>query len=255
MLAAKKTSMREFVILMAALMSIVSISIDAMLPALGIIGHDLGLQNPNHAQYIISVIFFGMMLGQLICGPLSDDIGRKKILYAGLFVFAIGSVVCYTAKSIEIMLLGRFIQGVGIAGPNVAAIAIVRDKYSGQDMARIMSLVMMIFMAMPAVAPAMGQGIMMVASWRAIYLVYLIYALILLVWLFLRLEETLTPENRIKFSFKNFAHGAKEIASNRTTFCYTICMSSESSVVILFMRSRAQPCTNLHEELKIGCGH
>ena len=238
--SAKNTSVREFVILMAALMSIVSISIDAMLPALGVIGHDLGLLNPNHAQYIIGSIFLGMTIGQLIGGPLSDDIGRKKILYVGLFIYFIGSIICYISGSLEMILIGRLVQGIGISGPNVAATAIVRDKYSGRDMARIMSFVMMIFMLMPAMAPAMGQGILIIASWRVIFLMYMVYSVILLVWLFLRLEETLSPENRIKFSSKNLVHGFKEIVSNRTTACYTICMGICFGGLIGFLTSAQQ---------------
>lgn len=232
--------MKEFIILMAALMSIVSISIDAMLPALGVVAGDFALTNPNHAQYIIGSIFIGMMFGQVICGPLSDDIGRKKVLYIGLFVYFIGSIICFISNSLEVMLIGRLIQGFGVSAPNVATISIVRDKYAGRDMARIMSFVMMIFMAMPAVAPALGQGIMLIASWREIFLLYMVYAVVLLVWLHMRLDETLHPENRVKFSFKNFEHGFKEIIKCRTTVCYTICMGITFGSLIGFLNSCQQ---------------
>ncbi len=232
--------MKEFIVLMAALMSIVSISIDAMLPSLGFIAKDFALANPNHAQFIISFIFLGMTIGGLAWGPLSDDIGRKKVLYIGLFIYFIGSVVCYISSDLQMMLFGRVIQGIGIAGPNVATMAIVRDKYSGRDMARVMSFVMMIFMFMPAIAPALGQGVMLVASWRAIFLLYIIYAIILLVWLFLRLEETLTEKNRIKFSLMNFKHGFKEVIKNRTTVCYTICMGITFGSLVGFLNSSQQ---------------
>src|SRR5688572_15317079 len=142
-------STREFTVLVALLMSIVAISIDALLPALGIIGEELRLENPNKAQYIISALFLGMAIGQLVCGPLSDATGRKKILYAGIALFFCGSLICFFAQDINTLLIGRFIQGLGVAGPYVSAISIVRDKYAGNEMARIMSLVMMIFIMVP----------------------------------------------------------------------------------------------------------
>jgi DHA1 family bicyclomycin/chloramphenicol resistance-like MFS transporter len=224
MAAAKNPSMKEFIVLMASLMSIVAISIDATLPALGYISKDLAIDNPNHAQYIIGFIFIGMAIGQLICGPLSDAMGRKRVLYFGLGVFMAGSAVCFFAQNLTVMLFGRFIQGLGVSGPYVSSVAIVRDKYSGRDMARIMSLVMMIFILVPAIAPSLGQALMLISSWRIIFALYIVYAIVIIIWLHFRLEETLKPENRIKFSFRNFAHGFGEIMRNRTTVCYTICM-------------------------------
>ena len=135
----------EFTILMALLMSIVAISIDALLPALGIIGGDLNVSHPNHAQYIISILFVGMSLGELIAGPCSDAMGRKRVLYTGIGLFLVGSVMCFFATTLESMMIGRFVQGLGIACPYVSSVSIVRDKFSGREMAKIMSLVMMIF--------------------------------------------------------------------------------------------------------------
>ncbi|HEY1096614.1 MAG TPA: MFS transporter, partial [Alphaproteobacteria bacterium] len=131
---------REFTLLMALLMSIVALSIDAMLPALGVIGADLKITNPNHAQYIISFIFFGMAIGEIISGPLSDAWGRKKILFIGIGLFLMGSIICYCAATLPVMLAGRMLQGIGVAGPYIASVSIVRDKFSGRDMARVMSL-------------------------------------------------------------------------------------------------------------------
>ena len=116
--------MTEFIILMASLMSVVAISIDAMLPALGIIGTDLGVANVNTTQLVISFIFLGMMMGHLICGPLSDALGRRPVLFAGLTLYAVGSVICYFAGSIEMLLAGRVIQGLGVSGPYVSTVAL-----------------------------------------------------------------------------------------------------------------------------------
>jgi MFS transporter, DHA1 family, multidrug resistance protein len=232
--------MNSFIILMASLMSIVAISIDAMLPALGVIGKDLAITNANHAQYIIGFIFFGMTIGQLICGPLSDALGRKKILYVGLTLYTIGSTICFTSTSLAMMLLGRFIQGLGVSGPYVSAVAIVRDKYSGRDMARIMSLVMVIFILVPAIAPSLGQAILLFSSWRAIFLFYIMYAIVILLWIYFQLEETLPPEKRIAFNPANLVHGFKEILQNRMTVCYTMCMGICFGSIIGYLNSSRQ---------------
>lgn len=232
--------MNEFIILMASLMSIVALSIDAMLPALGIMGTDLGVSHPNQAQYVIGFIFAGMAIGQLVAGPISDAIGRKKILYGGLGIYMAGSVVCLFAPDLASMLVGRFIQGLGVSCPYVAAVAIVRDKYSGRDMARIMSLVMVIFILVPAVAPSLGQLIISVASWRAIFALYIGFALLLLGWLAWRLEETLHPEYRLPFRFSAIRHGFREVFQTRTTMCYTLCMGICFGSFIGYLNSAQQ---------------
>ena len=133
---------KEFTVLMALMMSIVAISIDALLPALGLIGADLKVVHENDVQLIIGCIFAGMAIGQLIAGPMSDALGRKSILFVGIALYLVGSVFCYFANDFYLLLAGRFVQGLGVSAPYVTAISVVRDKYSGQHMARIMSLVM-----------------------------------------------------------------------------------------------------------------
>lgn len=221
---ASRISSGEFTLLVALMMSIVAISIDALLPALGFIGQEINLSHPNQIQYVISALFLGMALGQLVCGPLSDATGRKKVLYGGIALFFCGSAICFFATSIEGLLIGRFVQGVGVAGPYVSAISIVRDKYAGNEMARIMSLVMMIFIMVPALAPSLGQAVLLISSWRYIFVLYIVYALIIGVWIFWRLEETLPKEFRIPFTRTGFIDGFKEVISNYSTMCYTLCM-------------------------------
>src|SRR5688572_17440751 len=232
--------MKEFILLMALLMSIVAISIDAMLPALGVIGEDLGVVNPNTTQLIVSFIFAGMVIGQMICGPVSDSIGRKKVLYAGLGLYFVGTLICYFSQSIEVMLLGRFIQGIGVSGPYVSVVAIVRDKYAGRDMARVMSLVMMIFILVPAIAPLIGQGIMDLSSWRAIYLFFILFSSVIAVWVHFRLPETLHPEDKIKLNIHDVVLGFKTVFSNRVTVCYTLCMGICFGSLIGYLTSSRQ---------------
>ena len=219
-----KISPIEFTILVALLMSIVAISIDALLPALGIISSEISLDYPNQIQLVISALFLGMAVGQLICGPLSDAIGRKKVLYGGILFFLCGSLICFFAQDITVLLIGRVIQGLGVSGPYVSAISIVRDKYAGREMAKIMSLVMMIFIMVPAIAPSLGQAILLVASWRYVFVLYIVYSIAVGLWIFLRLEETLPKEKRIPFSVAGFTDGFKEVIGNRITMGYTLCM-------------------------------
>ncbi|MCH7330469.1 multidrug effflux MFS transporter [Acinetobacter modestus] len=218
-----KIHFHEFALLMALLMSIVSFSIDAVLPALGEIGRIFTLQNSNQTQWVIIGIFSGMTIGQLIAGPLSDAIGRKRILFTGIVIYFLGSLLCYSTQSFEWFLVGRFIQGIGVSGPYVASISIVRDKYSGAQMARIMSLIMMVFMVAPAVAPSLGQLIIYFFGWRDIFVLYMVYAIVVGAWVALRLEETLVPENRLPMRVQAFKDGFKEVVSNKTTMSYLLC--------------------------------
>ena len=233
-------STTEFTILIALLMSIIAISIDALLPALGVIRQDLTILEDNKAQLIISAIFLGMAIGQLIAGPMSDATGRKKVLYVGVSLFLIGSVICLFAQDLNTLLLGRFIQGLGVSGPYVSAMSVVRDQYSGSQMAKIMSIVMLIFMGVPAIAPSLGQGIMLIADWRSIFMFYVAYALLITSWIFFRLEETLPPEKRIAFSTRSFIDGFKEVLTNRITTNYTLSMSLFFGSMIGYLNSSQQ---------------
>lgn len=230
----------SFTILMALLISIVAISIDALLPALGIIGAEYQLANANHVQYVISGLFIGLALGELVCGPMSDALGRKPVLYVGLAMYLAGSILCYLAPSFDILLLGRLIQGFGVAGPYVSAVSIVRDKYSGREMARVMSIVMMIFILVPAVAPALGQGVLHIATWRDIFLLYMVYSIAIVLWIAFKLEETLPPERRIPFKAASMRHGFVEVFCNRVTVAYTLCIGICFGSFIGYLNSSQQ---------------
>ena len=213
-----------FIAMMASLMAVTAISIDAMMPVLGIIRESFETSHPNQVQLIISMMFAGMALGQLIFGPLSDALGRRKILFLTLGIYCIGSLVCLLATTIEAMLMGRVIQGLGAAGPYVCSISIVRDTYSGRAMARVMSLIMMIFVMVPVAAPAFGQAIVLVASWHYIFVFYLFYAVLIALWMFFRFKETLPPEKRVAFTWANIRKDVREVLTNRHTMCYTLAM-------------------------------
>ena len=190
----------EFVPLAALLMSLVALAIDAMLPALPMIGRDLGVQRPNDVQYVITSLFFGLGLGQVLFGPLSDRIGRKPAIYAGLTLFMTGCLVSIFASSFEAMIAGRVLQGVGAAGPRIVTMALVRDQFSGRRMARLMSFVMAVFILVPALAPLLGQGILWLGSWRTIFTTFFAVAAVAFAWLTLRQPETLPVDRRRPFS-------------------------------------------------------
>ncbi len=193
----QKRSQLEFVVLMAALMSIVALSIDAVLPALPNIGAYLSVADPSDNQKLITMIFLGLGIGQLIFGPLSDSFGRKPIVYIGFFVFIIASIICITTKSFEMMILGRILQGVGLASPRTMCIAMVRDSYNGDYMAKILSIVVMVFILVPVIAPTLGQFLMNYFDWKSIFLFNLIFGVLVMLWFWLRQPETL--KKNIKF--------------------------------------------------------
>ena len=147
----------EFIAIMALLMSLVALSIDGILPALAVIGTDLGVTNTKDHQLLITMIFLGLGFGQLIFGPLSDSYGRKPIIYLGFLVFAIASIICVNTNNYDVLIAGRILQGIGLASPRTLSIAMIRDSYEGDYMAKVMSFIVMIFILIPIVAPTLGE--------------------------------------------------------------------------------------------------
>jgi DHA1 family bicyclomycin/chloramphenicol resistance-like MFS transporter len=217
----QKTFKLEFVALMASLMSIVALSIDALLPALPNIGTFLKVTNANDNQLLITMIFLGLGFGQLIFGPLSDSFGRKPIVYIGFIVFIIASIICVTTESFEMMILGRVLQGVGLSSPRSLALSMIRDSYSGDYMAKIVSIVVMFFILVPIVAPTLGQFLISYFSWKSIFYVNLIFGVLIMVWFWLRQPETLAIKNRIKFSSHLFIDGTKEFFKHKEAVAFT----------------------------------
>lgn len=227
----------EFIPMMALLTSLVALSIDAMLPALTIIGEDLRVADPNAPQLIISMIFLGMSIGQAVFGTLSDSYGRKPTVYFGMVIFIAGCLISWTAPTLNLLLAGRVLQGFGVSGPRVVVLALVRDQYSGNRMAKIMSYVMMVFIMIPTVAPALGQGIMYLADWRSIFLVFIAIGLIAGGWFAVRQPETLLGEDRKPLRWQTIGYALKEIFSNRVAFGYTIAAGLISGAFLGFLTS------------------
>lgn len=225
---------------MAVLICLVALSIDAMLPALPDIGRDLGTSDPNQPQLVLTALFLGLSIGQLFYGPLSDSIGRKPAVYLGLFIFLVGCVLSILATSFEMMLAGRVLQGLGAAGPRVVTIALIRDLFEGRAMARIMSFVMMVFIMIPAAAPAIGQAIQALYGWRAIFVSFFAIACIGLFWFWRRQAETLPVESRTPFALAPIIAGILETLRNRAAFGYTLAGGLVFGAFIGFLVSAQQ---------------
>ena len=205
----KKIGQTEFVILMALIMSYIALAVDAMLPALVQIGSDLSVTDPTYIQYVISSIFAGMGIGLIFFGPLSDSIGRKPVVILGGLIYIVGCVLSYQAQSFEVMLFGRALQGLGGASARVITVAMIRDRFVGAKMAKVMSLIMIIFILVPAFAPSLGLIIIKLASWREIFLVMAGVSLFATIWFYFRQEETLLKEK--PFVWVSFGMGLKKL--------------------------------------------
>jgi DHA1 family bicyclomycin/chloramphenicol resistance-like MFS transporter len=220
---------------MAFTMSLVALSIDGMLPALPYIGKDLLVADANDTQLIISMVFMGMAVGQLLFGPLSDSLGRKPALYGSLLVFGIGCLLSIFATDFNTMLLGRLLQGLGASGPRVVSVAVIRDQYEGREMAKVMSLIMMVFILVPMLAPFLGQLVLYISSWRGIFVAFLMLSVIIFVWFGTRQPETLNPDNRQPLTFSAIQHGFLEVCKSRAAFGYTLAVGVSSGPFIMYL--------------------
>ena len=172
----KKLSTFEFIIIIAMNFSAIAFSIDAILPALPEISAVMSPTSPNKTQLVISSFVIGMGIATLFTGPLSDSFGRKKIIFFGGVIYITGALIASYSKTLEIMLLGRFIQGIGVAGPRIVALAIGRDLYEGRRMAQIVSIAMIVFTLVPAVAPMLGALIVSNFGWRSIFIAFILFS-------------------------------------------------------------------------------
>ena len=230
----------EFIALVALLMSLVALSIDAMLPALPEIGRDLGALRANDTQFVVTAVFLGLGLGQILFGPLSDRIGRRAAIHTGLLLFMAGCLVSIFAPTFGVMIAGRVLQGIGVAAPRIVTIAMVRDQYEGRGMARLMSFAMSVFILVPTIAPALGQGILWLGGWRAIFAAIFGIAAIALAWFSLRQPETLPAARRRPFSPRAIGRAALEVLRTRTTLGYTLATACVFAPFLAYLSSAQQ---------------
>ena len=231
----RRLAEKEFIALFALMMSLTALSMDAMLPAFPQIAASLAIVDYQQTQWIVSAMILGMVFGEIVFGPLSDAIGRKKSILIGVSIYLLGSVIALLATSIEVFLLGRMIQGFGVAGPKIASRALVRDLYKGAAMARIMSFVMMVFILVPMLAPSLGQLVIKVADWRWIFALLMIQAAVAGGWLLLRQPETLLKENRVPLNRKRLMADVRIILSRRDVMAFTILLGCIFGGLMLYI--------------------
>lgn len=204
-------------------MSTQAIAIDGMLPALPIIVGALGVEDPNHGQWIVTAYMTGLGVGQSFWGLISDRFGRRRILLSGLSLYVLASLVCTLAPTFKMLLAARFVHGLAAASVTVVR-SVVRDLYSGRHMARVMSLTFVVFLTVPVLAPSVGQLILLAAPWRYIFAVFGVFAAGVAIWLALRLPETLHAEYRLTLNFSNIARAVRLVLGQRASLFYTLAM-------------------------------
>lgn len=239
---ADKSSLRfpEFVALLALLMSTVAYSIDSMLPALPQIALELTPDATNHAQLVVLMFVLGLGLGTFIAGPLSDAVGRKPAISAGILLYLLGAGAAYLAPTLELLLAARAVQGIGAAAPRIVSMALVRDTFGGRRMAQVMSFVMMVFVLVPAVAPSIGAVIIDAFSWRAVFISFVALGATSLTWMNVRQPETHPVEARRPFRPAQLWAGTREVLSNRLVLLYTAVLTLGSGQMFALVSS-AQP--------------
>jgi DHA1 family bicyclomycin/chloramphenicol resistance-like MFS transporter len=189
---------------------------------------------------IISMIFLGLAVGQLFFGPLSDKTGRKPAVYFGYAIYIIGSLLAILAASFPMMLTSRLLQGIGVSAPRAITMAIVRDRYAGRMMARVMSFAMTVFILVPMLAPSLGQAVLGFSGWRGIFVSFVVIALISLTWFALRMPETLSPEQRAPFSPRHIVNATLVILKNRTALGYTVSAGLVGGAFLGYLSSAQQ---------------
>jgi MFS transporter, DHA1 family, multidrug resistance protein len=215
-------SFAEFVALIAVLMALTALAVDIMLPALPMIADDFAIADANDRQLVVTAYMLGFAAGMPIYGPLSDRFGRKVMLMIGLGIFVVASLGTLVVDSYSGLLLLRALQGIGSASPRIVGIAVVRDKFEGRDMARVMSFVMMVFILLPMLAPAMGSGLLFLGSWHLIFVALLLVGAAIAIWVQVRLPETRLAEDREPLSLRWLGHALYRTITNRETLGYTI---------------------------------
>lgn len=236
---------REFVVFIAALMAANALAIDAMLPGLAQIGHDLGLASENQRQWIITAYLLGFGVAQIFYGPIADRFGRKPVLIFGLVLYMVSGALAGLAYTFDTMILARVMQGVGAAATRVLAVSIVRDCYSGRQMARVMSMAMIIFMLVPILAPSIGQAIMWVAPWHWVFGMLAVFGAGVLVWMLLRLPETLHADNRRTIQPAIVLAAFRECFSSREAVGYMLANTLALGALFGYINSTQQIFTDV----------
>ena len=230
----------ETVALIAALMGLTALAIDTMLPALPAIGDSFGLTEANELQLVVFAYMVGFGIAQVVYGPLSDVWGRRPLVIAGLVILIVGAVVSAFATGFTGLLIARVLQGIGAAAARVIAVSIVRDRYAGREMARVMSFAMMVFMVVPVLAPTFGGLILALSGWRSIFAVMAALSVAVGLWFYVRMPETLHPEFRRPLSVRSIVDAARICVTNREAVGYSLAIGLMFAMLMGFIGSAEQ---------------
>jgi DHA1 family bicyclomycin/chloramphenicol resistance-like MFS transporter len=236
----KRPGTREMTAMLAALMGLNSFAIDAMIPALPAIGHSLGVIEENDRQLVVIAYFIGFASTQLVWGPLADRFGRKPVLAAGIALYGLFALLCAVSGSFTLLIAARFAMGASAAVTRVLVVAMVRDLFEREAMAKVMSLVFMVFMLMPVLAPNIGLAILLVAPWQAIFAALAAYAVAMLIWSGMRLPETLHPEFRRSLKWRDMAGAVWETIAEPQSRGYTAALTISFGALVAYIASIQQ---------------
>ncbi len=237
----------EFVVIIASIMALNPLAMDMMLPALPNIGSAFHIAAANRPQMVLSIFLIGFGAGQFVMGPLSDRFGRRPVLLGGMTVYCIASLLAIAAPSFETLLLARALQGLGTAATRVIAISVVRDCYAGRRMASVMSLAMMVFIAVPVVAPSFGQAVMLLTQWRGIFVALMLYGVLALVWSALRMPETLPMSERKSLAIRDVLGAFRQTVTNRQTLGYALAAGGIQGSLFAYVFSSQQLFTDIYK--------
>ena len=243
----KQPSIFEFMILMAAMTAVEAFSIDAITPALGEISNDLNITADNYRQFVVTAFVLGYSFGLIIYGFLSDHFGRRKPVLAAFLVYLIGTAACIVADSFPTLIVGRVIQGIGSAGPYVICIAIVRDRFEGREMAKVLSIINMVFIGIPIVAPFIGQGVLLWLGWRSIFTTMAIFAIAIMLWFLFRQTETLPVKDRISFSAASAKDSTLKVLACKQTVRYMCAMGMIMGSFYAFLSTGQQIFQDIYQ--------
>jgi DHA1 family bicyclomycin/chloramphenicol resistance-like MFS transporter len=236
----------EFVLVIASIMALNPFAMDMMLPALPNIAATFHITVANRSQAVLSAFLIGFGVGQFIMGPLSDRFGRRPVLIDGMALYCIASVIAVTASSFEMLLLARVLQGIGTSATRVIATSIVRDCYAGRRMASVMSLAMMVFIAVPVIAPSIGQAVMLLTQWRGIFIVLMLYGVLALIWSALRMPETLAVSERKSLAIRDVLGAFRQTVTNRQTLGYALAAGGVQGSLFAYVFSSQQIFTEIY---------
>jgi MFS transporter, DHA1 family, multidrug resistance protein len=237
----------EFVVMIAAIMALNPLAMDMMLPALPNIASAFHITDANRPQMVLSTFMIGFGVGQFVMGPLSDRFGRRPVMLGGMIVYCIASGLAIAAPSFETLLLARALQGLGTSATRVIATSIVRDCYAGRRMASVMSLTMMIFIAVPVIAPSFGQALMLLTQWRGIFIALMLYGVLALIWSALRVPETLPLSERKSLAVRDVLGAFRQTVTNRQTLGYALAAGGVQGTLFGFVFSSQQVFTGIYK--------